>query len=589
MFKSDSIYYSSFVSTLDTWGRQFDPLENMVAWQSSGRGYHSRNQGLTHSVRDSADYACLLLETGRPEDRERACAVIERILPLQDTDPESRSFGVWPYAMEEPLSRMLAVDYNWADFIGRDFAEAILDHSGELPSALAGKMKEALRRACACIIRRNVGPDYTNINLMGALVTILSGMILPDGAIEDYGRRRLLKAVRYTEWNGNVTEFNSPTYMRLDAEIVGEMRYYFKNPEYLKAAEELNRYIWGCIARHCQASAGQWAGPHSRCYSALQEPSYLRWLEAAAQFRVRVPGSEAGDAPYYMGKYPIRCPDEYLEYLKTPSGPRWITELFYKKNAIITPDEERTQIRDEETPDLEARTYLTEKFSLASFAQSDLWAQRSALIAYWGTVANPRYMRLRCLHDAYDYSSAMLFVSQKRNRAVGAVNFATDHGDFHFILDPLRGKSIRAKKLSVRFEFGGDIEGMEMRRREDREYGFEIRSDGVGISIEIPYCGINGRAAGVETGGDDKTRWIEVVFYRGEERIIDFGMLKEAAMAFALTVSTGRPAPEEAEKVKCQRHNDRLGISAGGAEGCRVEIPVRPLSYLDDLRQSLVL
>ena len=587
MIRSDSVYYPDFAEKLRVLNRQFDPAENLTAVVSSGRGYHAGMQGRVHSIRDSMDYVLLLLETGEVSDREKAFQVIACVLALQDKDPASRSYGVWPYSMEEPLDKMLSVDYNWADFIGRILDKVMLDYGKFIPEPLDDTIRAALRRACTCIIRRNVKPDYTNIHLMGALVTILSGQILRDDDIAAYGSRRLEQALQYTRWNGNISEYNSPTYMQLDAELIGEMLFYFHRPELRAMAEALADYVWRCIVVHYHAPSGQWAGPHCRCYNPLADDSCRRWLEAATDFRIRLPGPRGGKVPYVMGRYPIRCPEKFVTLLAAPALPRWLSETVCWENQFPLPEDAHRKFSDKQTPWLESRTYLAKRYVLGSFPRCDLWAQRTSLIAYWGTPERPAYMRLRCLHDGYDYSSAVLFASQNRNRAAGGVNFVTDHGDFHFILDPIPSEGIRARELKLCFELGGAAGAADVRR--DHGHRFRIHSGDVAVSLNIPYCRFNGEDAPLKIDTSDGVTCIEAMLYHGEERIIDFHALRETAVGFFISLSEKEESPAEPEPVQCFCENGRLEIAAGSGDNlCLVQMPVQPLQYLDDLKRSVV-
>ena len=51
---------------------------------------------------------------------DQAIKALHRVCDVQDTREDSRTFGVWPYYLEEDLDSMIAPDYNWANFVGRD-------------------------------------------------------------------------------------------------------------------------------------------------------------------------------------------------------------------------------------------------------------------------------------------------------------------------------------------------------------------------------------------------------------------------------------------------------------------------------------
>lgn len=84
-------------------------------------------------------------------------------------------------------------DWNWADFCGKELLQVTLDHSERISSELLKKVKEGIFHASHSIIRRNMGPGYTNIAIMGTYVTLVAGQILKDNQIGQYGKQRLKK------------------------------------------------------------------------------------------------------------------------------------------------------------------------------------------------------------------------------------------------------------------------------------------------------------------------------------------------------------------------------------------------------------
>ncbi|MBL7373529.1 hypothetical protein INQ23_29865, partial [Escherichia coli] len=70
------------------------------------------------------------------------------------------------------------------------------------------------------IMRRDVGPAYTNISVMGARVTLAAGELMRDAKLLDYGRKRLTGLLDYTRQQGGFNEYNSPTYTMVALEEV---------------------------------------------------------------------------------------------------------------------------------------------------------------------------------------------------------------------------------------------------------------------------------------------------------------------------------------------------------------------------------
>ena len=73
-------------------------------------------------------------------------------------------------------------DWNWADFLGANLLQISRDHRDILDPDLLQQVDHAIVHACHAIIKRNVGPGYTNIAIMGAYVTLVAGELfqLPE-------------------------------------------------------------------------------------------------------------------------------------------------------------------------------------------------------------------------------------------------------------------------------------------------------------------------------------------------------------------------------------------------------------------------
>jgi hypothetical protein len=170
---------------------QFDEAEQMLVTSFRSPGYHSRIKSGTrvHPTRESLIYALGLLQRNRSRDVERAENIIQCILSLQDSDPDSPTFGVWPWLLEEPLAEMESPDPNWANFCGSQLAHILVEHHMHLSSELQESMRASLRRAVQAIQRRDVQPGYTNIAILGGSVCVVAGELLGDA-------ERLAAAVR---------------------------------------------------------------------------------------------------------------------------------------------------------------------------------------------------------------------------------------------------------------------------------------------------------------------------------------------------------------------------------------------------------
>ncbi|MDI3311555.1 MAG: hypothetical protein QJR05_09055, partial [Thermoanaerobacterium sp.] len=429
--------YQRFMIELEKWNKLYDPEVKMIRKPFHSPGYHTTLKGgFTHPTRDSLIYAVALLDSGLEEYRQRAEEILEKTLSLQDVDPSSKTYGIWPWFYEEPLEQMSPPDWNWADFCGKELLQVVIDHSERISPQLLKKVKEGIFHAAHSIIRRNIGPDYTNIAIMGTYVTLVASQILKDNQIWEYGKQRLKKIYEYTLHHGAFTEYNSPTYTIVALEDISRMLQHVKNEECLKMIEYLNQIGWKCLAEHFHPTTRQWAGPHSRCYSSLQGNLFWSRIQLATEGKVRFLPDDKLETQIHCPRVALRCPPEFIPYFTNIQQERYIRETFLKG--------------EEGQPSQIAVTFMTPQYAIGSFYRSEMWNQRRALVGYFGNYEQPICMHLRFLHDGYDYSSAILHCVQSKGNILAILNFATDGGDTHISLDKIKDATIEASDLRLR-------------------------------------------------------------------------------------------------------------------------------------------
>lgn len=525
---------------------QYDPAERMLRRPFSTPGYHTALKGgFVHPTRDSLGYALGLLDTGKPDHLDRAAGILRRVVALQDADPASPTHGVWSWFLEEPLAQMRPPDFNWADFNGTTLLAVARDHRDRLPADLAAAIDAAILRACAAIKKRNVGPHYTNIAIMGAYVTLFAGELLDAPEYRDYGLARLERFHRYTAENGSFEEYNSPTYTVVALQELARLDAHVRTAAARPLIADLLRRAWTEIATHYHAPTRQWAGPHSRAYRSLTGDSLSALIQRGTAGRVDF-GVDLPDREEL--RLPLACPPDLVPAFGPLASPRTVVQTFIKRTGIV------------------GTTYLHPDYALGSINRGDLWNQRRPLILHYGTAAAPGYLRLRVLKNGYDYSSAILHAAQHEGRIAGLVNFVTDGGDTHISLDRVKAATIRARDLRLRFEVGGPAASTA--RLEAIPGGGRFRLGPLDVAVAVPHARF-GSAAPVATLGRDEEKnvCLDVVFHAGEERAIDFSALPEAAVAFALSVlPSAAPLPpaariETADGVLRVVHAD-LAVSA---------------------------
>ncbi len=520
---SNDVRRQAFLRALERQDAQYDPAEQMIRGEFSSPGYHTTLKGGTvHRTRESLEYAVALLDSDRSERLPRAEAILRRVIALQDQDPNSNTYGIWPWFLEEPLDRMSPPDWNWADFCGVQLLQVVVDHSDRLPEDLRQKVRDSVLHAARSIQRRDVGPAYTNIALMGTYVTLVAGERLDVRDLFTYGKQRLQRFYDYTEEMGSFAEYNSPTYTCVAIEEISRMIRHVRDKDSQDLLTPLNRFAWRHVACRFHAQSKQWSGPHSRSYSTLLSPETLAFLQRGVGEDIKLmPQAQAWESldAHRLG---AECPTDYLSGFRDIVVPRLEIEAFVHTRT--------------DDPDTIGRTWLHSDFSLGSVNLGDLWNQRRPLVGFWQSSGGPTAVRIRCLHDGYDYASATLLTVQDKGDVLGAVLFATDRGDTHISLDKIAGATIGARDLRVRLQFEGVVDGLTLPGKAELHEPIRFASgpiEGVFSYHSAEFADLTPR---VEIGRDSEGAWIDLILYHGSSRPFDFNRIAEAAVVFTLSI-----------------------------------------------------
>ncbi len=514
-----------FLKALAEQDKRYDPAEKMLRAPFSSPGYHTTlKSGDVHRTRQSLTYAVALLDSGDPNRLDRALEIIDRVIGLQDQDPSSRTYGIWPWFLEESLEEMSPPDWNWADFCGTQLLQAAIDHENRLPVDLRHRVQESILHAAQSIKRRNVGPGYTNIALMGTYVTLVAGERFDVRELVDYGKARLRRFYDYTLKKGSFSEYNSPTYTLVAIEEISRMRRHIQDAASQELLDTLNDFAWHHLGRRFHAPTKQWAGPHSRSYATLLRSHALAFIQRGTSDDVEfMPDAKAWES-IHAQRIDLRCPDELHDNFLELDEPRQEVEAF-----VLNPGDQHSII---------GTTYLHSAFALGSVNIGDLWNQRRPLVAYWNSATGVVAMRVRCLHDDYDYSSASLFTVQEQNDALSAVVFATDRGDTHISLDRLRNGTISARDLRVRLEFEGAVDDLNLPAKIEMHEPIRFISGRVGGVFCIHEAVLDDQPVTLKMGREGEKAWIDIILYQGVTRQFNFNTIEEAAVVFTLSLVT---------------------------------------------------
>ncbi len=534
-------------------GEQYDPGERMLVSDFSSPGYHTTlTGGKVHRTRQSLMYAASCLDADDPELKQRGFDIIERVIRLQDKNPDSKTYGIWPWFLEEPLEQMSPPDWNWADFCGVQLLQAVIYHKDEFPPDLLKQVNESIYHAARSIERRNVGPGYTNIAIMGTYVTMMTAELqgLPD--LKKYAMKRLQRFYDYTFENGAFTEYNSPTYTLVALKELARMRRHFTDRRTKKLVRRLYNLAWQEIAVYFHAPSRQWAGPHSRCYQTLLPQKTLAFIQTFTSRRVTFDGVGAW-RDLEAHRLQSDCPKKLEKYFLDIEKPRQVVRTFVKGEQPLV-----------------GTTYLASDFCLGTINRGDFWDQRRPLIAYWGDPGRPSWLRVRFMHDGHDFAAAQFYSVQDKGAALIGVVLSTDGGDTHINLDRLKDGKVAARDLRLRFEFGGRAAEKKLRVPRTLYDNLLLAFDDLDVRISVPYAEFDDFSPYWDGDKKDGVAFYDIVLYEGEAREFDLAKIKRAAAA--ALVATGH-RQDMGGALRREANDDMLAI---GYRDLQLSFPTRP-------------
>ncbi|MCU6707830.1 hypothetical protein M6D81_03820 [Paenibacillus sp. J5C_2022] len=534
-------------------------------------GYHTtiKKADSIHSTLLSLVYALGLLDTKQTQYEQRACDIMERVIAMQDTDRSRSTFGIWPWFYEEPLDRMSPPDWNWADFCGKQMVLAELRHGDRLPVGLRDAVRKAVANACDAIMLRDVGPEYTNIAIMGAFVTLIAGEVYERESYRSYGMERLKKLADYTRQRGAFQEYNSPAYTCVAIVELSKIAAATRSPEAREIGMELLNMAWKSVGDYYHPATGQWSGPHSRSYQTLLKDQTKAFLQLATDGALLFFPWE--ELPYNEEWYGcgIKCPEEHIgAFLASETREiRQIYEVGGNKEKL-------------------AATYMTPVYTLGSFSDEMMWNQRRVLLAYVDNGGEATYAHLRFLHDGYDYCSAVFHSAQAEGHVLFGIGFLKEGGDTHPNLDRMNG-SIEASDFRLRLEIGGCQERVSAATRGS---GADIAIDGTTLLLRTWHAAF-GRlladADGIDERHTGKARpwgWdinrsdgklnIDFIIHSGARTVLDFHKLERAALLFSLMMNEGPELELQSEFLPEIMNDGEFAAVRGSWKGQQMALSV---------------
>ena len=539
----------AFLRALAKEDANYDPAQQMLRAEFSSPGYHTTLEGgIVHRTRESLEYAVALLDSGEPDRLKRA----EADPGPRDRRCRTRTPTARPTASGRGSSKSRSTRCRRRTGTGRISAACSSCRSPSTtwtacPPTLQQKVHDSILHAARSIQRRDVGPGYTNIALMGTYVTLVAGERL------DVRRAARLRppaaACGSTTTPRRRARSPSTTARRtrcVAIEEISRMRRHVRDEESQDVLERLND-LRLASRRPAVPSADE----------AMGRPAQPLLLDAAASRRpwpfiqraidageARIPAGSRGLGE--PGRPPARSalPAEPGRRLRTLLAPRTEIEAFVR-NA-----------RDEH--DIIGTTYLHPDFTLGSVNIGDLWNQRRPLIAYWQTPTGPAAVRLRCLHDDYDYASASIFTRPGPGRRArrGPVRHRPgrhphlarqdrqrdDPGPGPAAASAVRGSGRRISHSPDKL--ASMSRSVSPRARSRACSAFTPRSSTICPCVWRP-------------AGNRAEAWIDLVLYHGPERPFDFSRIEEASIVFTLSIAPKGSSSAVCGSLRLREHRRR--------------------------------
>ena len=542
----------------------FDADVGLLRTRWKGPGYHTRVPAgaIVHEVRSSLDYALALAELGDSVSLARVDLILCRILPLQDLDPTSATYGVWPWLLEEPLERMAPPDWNWADFCGVRLAHLLGLFRGRLSPARLEAAERALGAAAYSIFRRNVGPGYTNIAFKGAVVAGVAGELLDDPVLLHYAERRLERFLAHIAEQGGFTEYSSPPYGLLMLTEAERGLLVARSPRLRALIDRVHRLCWEDFAGALHLPTGQLCGPLSRTYDdLLSEPVSAQWEERLGipLFRPRSLPAPGEQAPSYPMP-PRPCPSDIREKLAAAARPGRFTRQRYVWSAT-EPKRERTGSR-----------WLGADACLGSANYENFWTQRRPILGCWRVGDDVAVLRVTMRHDGdRDFCSGAVRAAQAGRDIAAICSLVTGRGDFHDVLDKPADGVFRLAGLEVAVILRGP--GAPIREAAD---GVFVLACGDWAAVVRPaHAEFSGHRVAWRAEASVDHVVLRALVDDGAPLVLEPAAVEAFAVAFSLSLQPAQSLRPPLGRVEVK--DGRCGLSVDSEHGpLSVSAPLRP-------------
>ena len=444
-------------------------------------------------------------------DIEYAIMLINELLDMQESRPQSSHYGLWFLQEKTPNGISNIYDKNATTYIGIPLFVVLAEHSDLLPPVLVNRIENSLSMACMYIINRNIHFQNTHITIAESFLTAVCGEWLQNSELINYAVNLFQDFYHYNIAEGSFTEYNSPHYDKNNIYILYLAKRYIKNELYLKLTDITYDALWEIVATHYHYETNCIAGPIHRLISLFSEPEQL----------ISFTNSSAGRQKNNDLSFEDICPQKFRQFFSDSKQETYSQKIISRGASY--PYYLYAKI---------ATTLIKPSYCIGSFCRGECWEEFAPFLGHFGSRDSRFAVKVTAIHDGHEYSSAQLSIVQYMNCILGHTSFATDRGDKHIEYDMTNGK-IRAKDLRIRFLVAGDVSNLTALQDKNT---LILKYKNVKLQFTYSLAKFGKFRPRIELT-KDKFLFFDMVIYNGKPITINFNELDKAIVSWFFYIS----------------------------------------------------
>jgi len=514
-----------------------------------------------HSIQATINYVLHVLHTNTYDSIENICGIIKKINSTMCRDVNSEFFGVFPYDFFDKPEDYAMPSYASQPTFLVPLLEIYIEFRELLPKAITEEIGDTCITSALTLAYNQRTLDSHDI-ILEILSLICIGELFSLPEIFNSGMSKLQTLVYFTLYNDSFMEYNHPKKILNSIEAINYFIEYIKNRDCISSIREIEKILLICFYTHFNPHLLQWTGPISVAMNSdfLFEENLEQIQRITKQINF----------------YNFKIPEEYYQY-SPKSGNKFVQSL--TSRGFSYPHWKSTLV---------ASSYNTDNFSLGSFNHDDMWSRRRPCIAYFGTPASPYCLRIRCLFNDHDFSSASIHTVQHKGALLGHINFSTNRGDILIGAD--YKKKYNMKDLRIRFQITGNTSELSYTKSGN---SLSVIYNNLSVSYQIHHTVFDNYKIKHQLTPLDDSIYYDIILYSGEETELELSQIKNAILAFSLFMGNNKnyqlPSVTTYEKSEfliseCKTNDIALKLKTPFSPGPVEYINLSDRQYINDIR-----